>query len=68
MFCDIFGNSHLAISCIRFEQHKIMKNDHLTGSVGVMVRAFASGAGSRGFDPGQDHTTDFKNSTSGYLA
>ena len=34
----------------------------------VMVRASASGAGVRGFDPGPGHTKDFKNGTSGYLA
>ena len=34
----------------------------------VMVRASASGAGGRGFDPGPGHTKDFKNGTSGYLA
>ena len=31
-----------------------------TDSDGVMVRASASGAGGRGFDPGPDHTKDFK--------
>ena len=34
----------------------------------VMVRASASGAGGRGFNPGPGHTKDFKNGTSGYLA
>ena len=34
----------------------------------VMVRASASVAGGRGFDPGPGHTKDFKNGTSGYLA
>ena len=28
-----------------------------------MVRTSASGAGGRGFDPGPDHTKDFKNGT-----
>ena len=28
-----------------------------------MVRASASGAGGRGFDPGPGHTKDFKNGT-----
>ena len=36
--------------------------------VSVMIRASASGAGGRGFDPGPGHTKDFKNGTSGYLA
>ena len=40
----------------------------LTDSDSVMVRASASGAGGRGFDPGPGHTKDFKNGTSGYLA
>ena len=31
-------------------------------------RAFASGAGGRGFDPGPGHTKGVKNGTSGYLA
>ena len=39
-----------------------------TDSDSVMVRASASGAGGRGFDPGPGHTKDFKNGTSGYLA
>ena len=34
----------------------------------VMVRASASGAGGRGFNPGLGHTKDFKNGTNGYLA
>ena len=33
-----------------------------------MVRASASGAGGREFDPGPGHTKDFKNGTSGYIA
>ena len=37
-----------------------------TDSDSVMVRASASGAGGRGFDPGPGHTKDFKNGTSGY--
>ena len=37
-------------------------------SYSVMVRASASEAGGRGFDPGPGHTKDFKNGTSGYLA
>ena len=40
----------------------------LTDFDSVMVRASASGAGGRGFDPGLGHTKDFKNGTSGYLA
>ena len=40
----------------------------LTDFDSVMVRASASGAGGRGFDPGPGHTKDFKNGTSGYLA
>ena len=39
-----------------------------TDSDSVMVRASASEAGGRGFDPGPGHTKDFKNGTSGYLA
>ena len=39
-----------------------------TYSDNFMVRASASGAGGRGFDPGPGHTKDFKNGTSGYLA
>ena len=41
---------------------------HFTDSDSVMVRASASGAGGRGFDPGPGHTKDFKNGTSGYSA
>ena len=41
---------------------------HLTDSDSVVVRASASGAGGRGFDPAPGHTKDFKNGTSGYLA
>ena len=40
----------------------------ITDSDSVMVRASASGAGGRGFDPGPGHTKAFKNGTSGYLA
>ena len=40
----------------------------IADSDSVMVRASASGAGGRGFDPGPGHAKDFKNGTSGYLA
>ena len=38
------------------------------GPDSAMVRASASEAGGRGFDPGPRHTKDVKNGTSGYLA
>ena len=38
------------------------------GPDSVMVRASASEAGGRGFDPGPRHTKDVKNGTSGCLA
>ena len=44
----------------------IQEMNHISDS--VMVRASASGAGGRGFDPGPGHTKDFKTGTSGYLA
>ena len=40
----------------------------ITGPDSVMVRASASEAGGRGFEPWPRHTKDVKNGTSSYLA
>ena len=58
----------LNTNTILYQSYIGLFNTLFTDSDSVMVRASASGAGGRGFDPGPGHTKDFKNGTSGYLA
>ena len=54
--------------CSRISRAPYSCNIPITDSDSIMGRASAAGSGGRGFDPGPDHTKDFKNGTSGYLA